>query len=233
VGQRLRVEDRSKGESGPWLRVVGVVADARGGGDMHLADTRSAEQLYVPYRQDPWREVSLTVRTRSDPAPFADTLRQTLRALDPSLPAHSVFTLDEVRLRSAWVSRMWGWMLAQVAGLALALAALGVYGVVSYSVSQRTHEIGIRMAVGAGRGHVLRLVLGDGLRLGLQAVGAGLLIAFGVTRALSGLLYGVTALDPLTFVGCAAALLLAALLATGAPAWRGTRVDPMVALRSE
>jgi putative ABC transport system permease protein len=229
LGRRLRLDT----EEGPWHRVVGVVRDVRSGGDMHLADSRSAEQVYVPYRSDAWKEVSLTVRTRSDPARFADSLRQTLRALDPTLPAHAVFTLDDVRLRSAWVSRMWGTMLAQVAALALVLAALGVYGVVSYSVSQRTHEIGIRMAVGAGRGHVLRLVLGDGLRLALLAVAAGLLGAFALTRALARLLYGVGALDPLTFAGCAAALLLAALVATGAPAWRGTRVDPMVALRSE
>ena len=227
LGRRLRIQD------GPWLRVVGVVDDVRGTGDMHLADSDALGQVYVPYGQDAWTQVSLAVRTRSDPARFAESLRHELRALDPTLPAHAVFTLEEVRLRSAWVSRMWGWMLVQVAALALVLAALGVYGVVSYSVSQRTHEIGIRMAVGAARGHVLRLVLGDGLRLALQAVGLGLLGAVALTRALGGLLYGVGALDPPTLLGCAAALLLAALIATCAPAWRGTRVDPMVALRAE
>ena len=112
-----------------------------------------------------------------------DCLR--LPCLDPALPLHAVFTCDLVRVRSAWVSQMWGQMLTEVAGLALVLAVFGVYGVVSYQVSQRTHEIGIRMAVGAGRGRVPGLVLGDGLRLALQATGLGLLGALAMTRALS------------------------------------------------
>jgi ABC-type antimicrobial peptide transport system permease subunit len=124
-------------------------------------------------------------------------------------------------------------MLSQVAGLALVLAVLGVYGVVSYSVSQRTREIGIRIAIGAGRGRVMRMVLGDGLRLSLAAAALGLVAAAALTRSMSQLLHGVGALDPLTFLGCASALVLVALAASAAPAWRGTRVDPVVALRSE
>jgi putative ABC transport system permease protein len=227
LGRRLRIE------GGPWLRVVGVTGDVRDPGDMLLIGGKPDDQVYVPYRLASPSELELAVRTRSDPAHFADALRASVRSLDPALPLHAVFTLDQVRVRSAWVSQMWGQMLTEVAGLALVLAVFGVYGVVSYSVSQRTHEIGIRMAVGAGRGRVLRLVLGDGLRLALQATGLGLLGALAMTRALSRLLYGVGALDPATFAACSAALVLVALAASGGPAWRGTRVDPVVALRSE
>ncbi len=156
-----------------------------------------------------------------------------MRSLDPSLPLQAVYTLDEMRVRSAWVAQMWGRMMSQLAGLALTLAVLGVYGVVSYSVSQRTHEIGIRMALGADRGRVVRLVLGDGLRLALKAAALGLVGALVLMRSLSRLLYGVGALDPATFLACSAALVSVAVLASGAPAWRATRVDPIVSLRSE
>jgi putative ABC transport system permease protein len=227
IGRRLRVG------KGPWLRVVGVTRDIRPVGDMLLTENEEAAQIFVPYRLVAPAEVVLAVRTRSDPLLFGGALRATVRSLDPALPLTSVFTLDEVRVRSAWVARLWGQMLSDVAGLALILAVLGVYGVVSYSVSQRTHEIGIRMAVGASRGRVLRLVLGDGVRLALQAATLGVLGALAMTRSLARLLYGVGALDPATLVGCTAALVLVAVFASVAPAWRGTRVDPVVALRSE
>jgi putative ABC transport system permease protein len=227
LGRRLRIE------GGPWLRVVGVTEDVRDAGDMLLIGDKPGDQVYVPWRLASPAELVLAVRTRSDPEHFADALRASVRSLDPALPLHSVFTLDEARVRSAWVAQMWGQMLSEVAALALVLAVLGVYGVVSYSVSQRTHEIGIRMAVGADRGRVLRLVLGDGLRLALQAAALGLLGALVLTRSLSRLLYGVGALDPVTFAACSLALVLVALVASGAPAWRGTRVDPVVALRAE
>jgi ABC-type antimicrobial peptide transport system permease subunit len=200
---------------------------------MLLIEAKPAVQIYLPYRLGAPAQVALAVRTRSDPARFTDALRATVRSLDPMLPLQFVFTLDEVRARSAWVARLWGQMLSQVAALALILAVLGVYGVVSYSVSQRTHEIGIRMAVGASRGRVLRLVLGDGLRLAVQAAALGLLGGVLLMRSFARLLYGVSALDPQTLVGCTVVLVLVALVASGAPAWRGTRVDPVVALRAE
>jgi putative ABC transport system permease protein len=218
---------------GPWLRIVGVMRDVRDAGDMTEDDSMPPEQVYVPYRTYAPADVALAVRTRSDPVRFADALRAAVRSLDPALPLHSVYTLDEVRVRSAWVARMWGQMLSHVAALAVLLAVLGVYGVVAYSVSQRAHEIGIRVAVGAGRGEILRLVLGDGLRLAAQAVAVGLVAATFLTRSLSRLLYGVGALDPATLGGCAVALVLAALAASAGPAWRGTRVDPAIALRAE
>ena len=224
---------RVRVDGGPWLRIVGVMRDVRDAGDMTLADSMPPEQVYVPYRPYAPADVALAVRTRSDPQRFAEALRATVRSLDPVLPLHSVYTLDEVRARSAWVARMWGQMLSEVAVIAVLLAVLGVYGVVAYSVSLRAHEIGIRVAIGATRGEILRLVLGDALRLAAYAVAVGLVGAVFLTRSLSRLLYGVGALDPATLAGCAVALVFAALLASGGPAWRGARVDPVVALRAE
>ncbi len=227
VGRRLRIE------AGPWLSVVGVTAQTREGGDMLLLDGRPASQIYVPYRRDCPRGVSLVLRTRSQPLVLAGALRQTLRGLDPALPLDAVSTLDEVRARASWVARLWGRMFSQVAVLALVLATLGVYGIVSHMVSQRTNEIGIRMALGATRADVVRLVVRQGARLALQAVAVGLLAALLLTSALSRLLYGVDARDPATLLLCAAVLTLTALVASCAPAWRATRVDPIAALRAE
>jgi len=227
VGRRLRFPD------GAWLEVVGVVKETRDAGDVLGVGVRPAGQVYVPYRQDPWTAVSLVVRTSADPASLAGALRDDLRALDPTLPLHSVFTLDEVRSRAVWVPRLWGRMLATVAAFALLLAALGVYGVVSYAVSQRTHELGVRIAVGAARPDVMRLVLGQGLRLALVAAAAGLLGSIALSGVLSGFLHGVDPLDPATLLGSAGLLTLVAVAASGGPAWRATRVDPLAALRSE
>ena len=227
VGRRIRVD------GGAWLRVVGTTAETREGGDMLLDDAKPAGQIYVPYRRDCPRTVSLLLHARSDPARLSGALREAVRALDPGLPVDSVSTLDQVRARASWVARLWGRMLGQVAVLALVLAALGVYGVVSHMVSQRTHAIGIRMALGAARGDVVRLVVRQGVGLALQAVALGLLAALLLTGALARLLYGVDARDPATLVGCAVLLTLTALLASSAPAWRATRVDPVTALRSE
>jgi putative ABC transport system permease protein len=227
IGRRLRIE------GGPWLRVVGLVGETRESSDITWSFTRPPGQIYVPYRRDAWDTVYLVVRTRSDPAALAGFLRDAVRTLDPALPLHSVYTLDEVHARALWVSALWGRMLGVMAAFALFLAALGVYGVVSYAVAQRTHEIGVRMAVGAAEGHVLRLVLGQGLRLALQAATLGLLGAVALARVLAGLLYGVDPLDPATLIGAAALLGLIALAASYFPARRATRVDPLAALRSE
>lgn len=178
-----------------------MVKEAQESNDILWIEDKPQGQLYVPYRRDPWGRVSVVVRTRSDPAALSGLLRGAVRALDPGLPLHSVFTLEEVRARSVWLAQIWGRTLAMVAAFALLLAGLGVYGVVSYAVSQRTHELGVRMAVGARGGDVLRLVLAQGLRLALWAVGAGLLGAFALSGALSGLLYGVDPLDLPTLAG--------------------------------
>jgi len=227
VGRRLRIA------GGPWLSVVGVVQETREGGDMLLVGSKPRGQVYVPYRLDPWREVSLVVRAKADPSSLASLLRETVRSLDPGLPLSAVFTLEDVRVRASWVAQMWGRMLAQVAGVALLLAALGVYGVVAHRVSQRTREIGVRMALGATRGDVQRLVLRDGLRLALQAAAVGVAGALLMTRALASLLYGIAPHDPATLGACALVLTLCAAAASWAPARRASRVDPVVALRGE
>jgi putative ABC transport system permease protein len=227
LGRRFRFP------GGPWLEVVGVVKETRDAGDVLGIGARPAGQVYVPYRLDPWKAVSLAARAEGDPSGLARAFREELRALDPSLPLHSVFTLDEVRSRAVWVPRLWSRMLAAVAVFALLLAALGVYGVVSYAVSQRTHELGVRVAVGAARADVMRLVLGQGLRLALVAVAAGFVGSVALSGILSGLLYGVDPLDPSALLGSAGLLTLVAGAATFGPAWRAPRVDPLTALRSE
>ena len=227
IGQRLRVQ------GGPWLRVVGVVQQTRESGDMVLAGDKPPSQIYIPYRLDPSSAVSLVVRTSAEPEALSGALRATLRALDPGLPLGQVYSLAESRRRANWVAERWGSMMTKVAMLALLLAALGVYGVVSHMVSQRTHEIGLRMAIGASRRDVVGLVVRQGLRLALQSAVAGLLAALAFSRALSSLLFGVSATDPLIFGGCAAVLTLAALAASSAPALRAARLDPLVALRNE
>ncbi|HEY6552823.1 MAG TPA: ABC transporter permease [Vicinamibacteria bacterium] len=227
VGRRLRFVE------GEWLEVIGVVKETRDAGDVIGVGGRPAGQVYVPYRHDPWTSVSLVVRTGADPSSLAGVLRDELRGLDRTLPLQSVFTLDEVRARAVWVPRLWGRMLAGVAVFALILAALGVYGVVSHTVSQRTHELGVRIAIGADRGDVMRLVLGQGLRLAVGAIAAGLFGAIALSGALGSLLYGVDALDPATLLGAASLLTLVAVAASYGPAWRATRVDPLTALRRE
>ena len=227
LGRRLRLE------GGPWLRVVGVVHEVVDPGDMLMLEGKPTGQIYVPYGAEASPGLSIAVRVARDPSAFAATLRDAVASLDPGLPVYSVFGMDEVRSRSAWVARLWGALLGQVAALAFLLATVGVYGVVSHAVSQRTHEIGVRMAVGADRARVLRLLLGDALRLALAGAALGLLGALAMSGALAGLLYGIQPLDPATLLGCAAVLIAATLAASYLPARSGTRVDPVVALRAE
>jgi ABC-type antimicrobial peptide transport system permease subunit len=156
-----------------------------------------------------------------------------VRGLDPLLPVYDVRTLAEARQRADWVARLWGQMLAWAAGAGALLACVGVYGVVGRSVARRTNEIGVRMALGADRRAVLGLVFRESLRLSLAGLAAGLVGALALTRALAGLLYGVSATDPWSLLASAVALGTVAALATYLPAWRAATVDPITALRSE
>jgi len=160
-------------------------------------------------------------------------VRAQIRQADASVPVAQVSSMEALRQRSFWQFRLFGWMFSTFGAIALLLASIGVYGVLSYSVSQRTQEIGVRMALGAERGHVLRLVLGQGVRLAAIGVVLGLIGAFGVTRYLRTILYNVTPTDPVSFAGVAGFLTLVAIVASYVPARRAMAVDPLVALRNE
>jgi ABC-type antimicrobial peptide transport system permease subunit len=160
-------------------------------------------------------------------------VRQEIRASDPTLPIFNAQTGDEARADTYWQYGLFGWMFSIFGGIALALASIGVYGVLAYSVSQRTQEIGVRMALGASRQTVFRLIVGQGARLAAAGVAAGIVGAFAVTRVVKSLLYNVSATDPLSFGLTALFLVVVALVASYVPARRATAVDPMIALRTE
>jgi predicted permease len=188
---------------------------------------------YLSITQDYSPAVTLQVRTTGSPEAPIGGVRAQIQSLDPNLAITNVQTISEIMDQGLWAARMGAALLTLFGGLALVLAALGVYGVLSYSVNQQTREIGIRMAMGAERSHVLRLVVGQGLRLAGVGVLVGFVVALAVMRQLSGLLFGVSAYDPVTFGAVAVLLVLVALLACYIPAHRATRVDPLVALRHE
>ncbi|HEX8187723.1 MAG TPA: ABC transporter permease [Pyrinomonadaceae bacterium] len=226
VGKRVNLGNP---ERSPWMTVVGVVSDVRRGG----LDKEPYPQLYAPVAQLPTRGVTLVARTSGDPLAVVPAVRRELAALDRDLPLYNVRTMEQVLSDSISRRRFQMLLLAAFAGVGLLLAAVGIYGVISYSVAQRRHELGVRMALGARAADILKLVVGQGLGLTLAGVGLGLLGAFALTRVMSSLLYGVSATDPLTFACVSLALLGVALLACLVPARRATKVDPMIALRYE
>jgi predicted permease len=225
LGKRVSFE----GGAGPFLEVVGVARD----GKYRSLGERPRPYVYQPLLQSYEPKMTLVVRTTGDPLSVAGAVREQLRALDSNLPVADVKTLDEQFDLSLLPARLAAWTLGGFGLLALALAAIGIYGVVSYSVAQRSREIGIRMALGARAPDVLRLVLGEGLLVIGVGLGVGLLLAVAATRVVAGFLYGVGATDPLTFAGVPLLLGAVALAASYVPARRATRVDPMVALRHE
>jgi putative ABC transport system permease protein len=222
----------------PHSEIVGVVAHVKNYG-LDTPGPVQAEFYYsrdqVPDRFQPLLSdrVSLVVRTDGDPAAMAPSVRRAIQEVDPNEPVYNVNTMEQVLSDSVATQRLSMLLLAIFAGVALVLAAVGIYGVMSYAVAQRTHEFGIRMALGAEARDVLRMVVRQGMLLALCGVGAGLLGALALTRVMSSLLYGVSATDPLTFVGVPLVLAAVALLACLVPARRATKVDPMVALRYE
>ncbi|HEX7240903.1 MAG TPA: ADOP family duplicated permease, partial [Longimicrobiaceae bacterium] len=222
LGRRIRIGE-------PWLTVVGVAEDVRLG----KLNEKPSFQVYAPHTDRSPAAMTLLLRTAGDPAAATAAARSALRALDPTVVVDEALAMDEVVHRSLWQQRLFGGLFTSFAAIALLLAVTGVYGVIAYSVSQRTHEIGVRMALGARPAAILGMVVGQAAVLAAAGAALGLAGAFGVTRVLASLLWGVSPTDPATFAGITLLLGGAVLLASWLPARRAVRVDPMVALRAE
>jgi predicted permease len=225
VGKRVSFGD----PKGPFMRVVGV---ARDGKYFNIAEDPRAF-IWAPLTQDYMSQGAIMVRTSGTPESMFATVRGEVQALDPNLPLFDVKTLTEHMRLALFPAKIAAMVLGVFGLVALLLSAIGIYGITSYAVSQRTHEIGIRMALGAQLGDVLRLVLNHGLKLTLIGAAIGLAGAYLVTRAITSVLYGVSATDPLTFISVSVLLIGVALLACYVPARRATKVDPLIALRNE
>jgi putative ABC transport system permease protein len=229
IGKRLTFEDATS-PTAEWLEVVGVVEHTAHEG----LDAERRVQLYFSYRQaPPQRVMGVAVRTSGDPGRAANDLRQAISAVDRDVPIFGVRTMEAMMGSAASERRLSMVLLASFAGLALLLAALGIYGVLAYDVTRRTQELGLRMALGARRGTVLGLVLGQGLRITAAGLVAGLAGAFWAARLIESQLFGIRSFDPLTYLAVAGLLAAVATVSTLVPAWRATRVDPMKALRYE
>jgi len=229
LGQRLKFvsDDRKLG----WRTVIGVVADV----PQNLEDTEepTPQSLFVPHRQEPDQWVTWVLHTDGSALSLVAPLRRTLREQAPTVPLTDVRTLHEHVQFSVWTRRLFGSLMAVFAVLALVIAAVGLYGVMAYSVAQRTQEIGIRMALGAQRRDVVRLVVVQAMRLTLIGSGIGLAAAFALTRGMASQLFGVSSTDPPTYVIVAIILAFSSVIAAWVPAYRATRVDPMRALRCD
>jgi len=231
LGKRLQLGALPEQEV-PTMEIVGVV------GDVHFGlGTDPQAEMYLPYRQAdlllPVFQLSVVMRTAGDPSLETSALRSALAEIDPNQPLVKVRTMEENMATTVAQPRFRTWLIGILAMLALVLAAVGVYGVMSYTVTQRTSEIGVRVALGAQPKDVFRIIVGEGLRLALFGVGVGLVAALVLTRLLQSFLFGISAYDPLTFIAVSLLLTLVAVAASYFPARRATRVDPMIALRYE
>jgi len=228
LGQRFRLLDDTQNQ---WIAVIGTVSDFR---LFSVRDGKPSPYAFVSYPYEPARNTGLTIRVAGGaPASITGAVRQEIRKTDPTLPLFGVQSGEEARVNTFWQDRLFGWMFSIFGAIALLLASIGVYGVLAYAVSQRTQEIGVRMALGASRQHVFTLIVSQGARLAGLGILCGVAGAAAVTRVVTTLLYNVSATDPVSFIGTAAFLALVALLASYIPARRATGVDPMVALRAE
>ena len=227
LGKRIK---RGRPESkNPWLTVIGIVSGSR---QLSLKEG-SQPEIYVPYLQNPGLTFTLVARTASDPRSLTGALRKEVLSADREIPAVNIKLMEELITNSVAKERFYVLLLAVFAALALILAAVGVYGVMSYSVTLRTRDIGIRMALGARPADIFKHIVGQALLLGLIGLGVGIVLAIASTRVMSSLLYGINATDPLTLAITSLVLLAVALLASYLPARRATRVDPLVTLRYE
>jgi putative ABC transport system permease protein len=231
LGKRMQI-GATPDKDVPYMEIVGVVGDVHQG-----LDSDPKAEMYLPYKQAdallPVFQLSIVLRTAGEPHAQAAALRSALGEIDPNQPLVKIRTMDENMAASVTEPRFRTWLIGIFAGLALVLAAVGIYGVMSYSVTQRTNEIGIRVTLGAQANDVFRIVVGEGMRLALVGVGVGVVAALISTRVLRTFLYGISAVDPVTFMATALLLTMVAVAASYFPARRATRVDPMVALRHE
>jgi predicted permease len=227
IGRRLHnggITDKD-----PWITVVGVVGRIK----QYTLDSDSRIAIYYPQTQFVTHSMNVVIRANSDPAALYSAARKEIQSVDPDLPIFRPVTMDQ-RVQESLARRRFSMLLLSLfAGLAVALAMIGIYGVVSYVVNQGTREIGIRLALGATPRAILHLVIGRGMALAIPGVIIGLLGGLAFTRMMRGLLFGVSPIDPLTFVAIPVCLVLVALLASYIPARRATLVDPTVSLRSE
>jgi putative ABC transport system permease protein len=224
VGRRISLDNGKT-----WTQIIGVIGDVH----EHGLDQPANDLIYLPFAQYPQNGPALMARTQGDPMAVARTVVQRLYEVDPNQPAGRIQSLEQFRADSIAAPRLTANLLGLFALLALAIAAAGIGGVMALSVSQRTHEIGVRMAIGARPAEIIRMILGQGMALALAGVAIGLFGAFALTHALKSLLFGVTPTDPLTFLGVAAVLGAAAFAACYVPAHRASRIDPNIALRVE
>ena len=229
IGRSLKLAGVLAGDAGPWRTVVGVLANSKQFG----LDMGDQPQLYFSYAQWPIGYLKLVVRTTTDPMKIVPALKNQLWELDSKVPVTDVAAMTDVVAQSVAQRRFNMFLLAAFSILSLLLATVGAYGVISESVSQRTHEIGIRMALGAERSEIVGMVVGQGARLALVGLALGLAGAFGLTRVIASMLFGVTATDPATFAGVALLIAAVSFMASYVPARRTTKIDPVVALRYE
>jgi putative ABC transport system permease protein len=231
--QQISVEQLIPGVTnlGPPInwQIVGVYENVRNGGPKG----DGFPEIDVPFAQSPWPNVSMAVRTASDPDTMSKSIAAVIRSVDPDLPMADVKSMDHLLEESVGGERFGAVLFGGFAFVALALAAFGIYGVMSFSVAQRTREIGLRMALGAGEGQVLGLIMKEGLTLGIIGLLIGLLGSYGIGTLMKSMLYGIGSIDAVAFSAVAAILLFSALIACYIPARRATHVDPMAALRDQ
>ncbi|HEX5424744.1 MAG TPA: ABC transporter permease [Candidatus Acidoferrales bacterium] len=228
IGKRFMFGHPSK-DPPKWITIVGVLNDTK----LYGLANPSRLEVYVPFRQDASGDMTLVVKSAVNPAALISSIRGVVGSIDKDQPIFAISTMDDLRSNSVSTRRITLVLLGAFSGLALVLATIGIYGVISYSVAQRTHEIGIRMALGAQHRTVLGMVLGQGGRIALIGIAVGIVGALGLTRLMRSLLFSVSAYDPATFAGVAILLVLVALAACYVPARRAMCVDPIVALRHE
>jgi hypothetical protein len=227
VGRQFRLLEDPSGE---MFTAIGVVADVR---IEEVSERDVAPIAFVPYAYLQTPNTGLIVRATGEPTALTPAIRAAIRASDPAIPMFAASSMEEIRQTGYWQYRLFGLMFGSFGALAVVLAIVGVYGVLSYSVSQRTQEFGVRMALGAEPRDVRRMMIRQGMTLAVWGIALGALGAFGITRVIGSLLYNVTPTDPLSFLGVTAVMLTVAAAAAYLPARRATMVDPMVALRSE